>query len=1280
MKTNQYHKIPFEDGDFNFDKFEAFVNALLNSECEVRLGFDEKIRMSSLKTTYRYGKQGDKQRGIDLVAQTVGGRIIVFQCKYHESSTTRVGLPIARKAVKKATEEYPEADEYVLLTNTSFTPGALDYFTENSWVMLGSDELHGAVRSLPSEDGYDLLVDHFGKIAADHFYPLGPHLLVSPKRFKNYQVGALSHKYACIGREKEIKRIVRKLTSKKKSCVIVAAEGGVGKSRLMCEVLERIEKMNEKNYVKILQAENSGSAKQINLADRYTNHVIAIDDAHIGSNMRSDVLLSVSEMNGHLLLMSRPEGLNSIRASLRKTGWEIQDDDIEILELMKRSDLVDLASEVKKSAKPMMSEIVSLVDYSEGNALFTVIAAQLVNEGYKFKDVVVSGEFRSKVFQALEDNFLDNLKTESGEIRKKVVRTMKIIALFSPVDRSNLNKVSDFLGLSEFELDDHLEYLSQAGLLRENETIIKISPDLFSDYVVSKFIRASNNQSIVKSLQQADLMEIVGPDVFKNLALAEWLLRQKNQSILKSLWGSYKATFSKKKWTAKGSELKKWCDFSFYLPEESMELAQLTFNADEDDFFYLKSSAHAMAHELLVSVCKNYSKHNWSALDLIFRNLNTYSKQGLFTGNSEKHPFQSIFNIKNDNKYRALDWLEDRLSDASFKKGWVDNRNDLVSLSFKGIFTKVVNDTYMTGNTFHFGDGLVIYEKTVELRSKGLELLKNIALSNENGALNSINVLTSGARFVRGVHGYIDDDKVQEKWLPFRIKCIELLTDIAAHHADPIINYEIAKILKSLYWKYEPLPDFEKKRLEALDSLSVLPDIGIVKMMLSYGNEMTSNDFEQRQIEWGNFVSETVVSMMSNHGHLGFLDECRRLHTKLINYGYSPNLTFIINAVSEQSPELIELMRVEALKGDEMLKGYYMDLAYWYRKNENHDEMLSEGFSEFGINSLNPILDILEQNRGSLLNTRTLVWDYIHKAEGEELMNILKLTSKLWSEEKRTVILENIDCGNLSVEHMYFISSRLDVYSNERVEFHIEFLLKVFYRLKKSQNINRGKVADLLQRVAQTCPLEVYEYIKPEVLLALEKNDVDALELAFPYSLDKMRFKGKGEITETEIEEIFGNYLSSDDKSIYQSWLKIVMTADGGLSETLYKKRLDTILDEEEFKNFLFHESWIKNWQIFNNTEIIRHVLKRAEQISGKCLKSITKDLAYVSMNTSRSYTNGILDNQTTLEKALQYRERFREDELVFKYYDAVVKVEREDIERNRANYERNLKTMDDFN
>ena len=61
-------QLPLNDPNFSWEKFEAFCREFVSS-------------LPDVEQVHHYGKRGNRQRGIDLVAKLRDGREWVFQCK-----------------------------------------------------------------------------------------------------------------------------------------------------------------------------------------------------------------------------------------------------------------------------------------------------------------------------------------------------------------------------------------------------------------------------------------------------------------------------------------------------------------------------------------------------------------------------------------------------------------------------------------------------------------------------------------------------------------------------------------------------------------------------------------------------------------------------------------------------------------------------------------------------------------------------------------------------------------------------------------------------------------------------------------------------------------------------------------------------------------------------------------------------------------------------------------------------------------------------------------------
>ena len=91
--------LPLDDPNLPWDRFEAFCEELIS-------------RLPGVKETHRYGWQGSRQRGIDILVDLDTGEKWAFQCKQRKKFTKTD----ATKAIEKTTYE---ADRYILMLSVS---------------------------------------------------------------------------------------------------------------------------------------------------------------------------------------------------------------------------------------------------------------------------------------------------------------------------------------------------------------------------------------------------------------------------------------------------------------------------------------------------------------------------------------------------------------------------------------------------------------------------------------------------------------------------------------------------------------------------------------------------------------------------------------------------------------------------------------------------------------------------------------------------------------------------------------------------------------------------------------------------------------------------------------------------------------------------------------------------------------------------------------------------------------------------------------------------------
>lgn len=143
-------RLPLNDPSFSWDRFESFCLDFIS-------------RLPGVINCHRYGKQGDCQQGIDILAQLENGEQWAFQCKQYESFTQSDAKKAVQKAIYRATH-------YVLLLTCEATVKVRDVIAATSaWSLWDVQDISLKVRSFSQDTARRIVETHFGFMWSEAF-------------------------------------------------------------------------------------------------------------------------------------------------------------------------------------------------------------------------------------------------------------------------------------------------------------------------------------------------------------------------------------------------------------------------------------------------------------------------------------------------------------------------------------------------------------------------------------------------------------------------------------------------------------------------------------------------------------------------------------------------------------------------------------------------------------------------------------------------------------------------------------------------------------------------------------------------------------------------------------------------------------------------------------------------------------------------------------------------------------------------------------------------------
>jgi hypothetical protein len=124
--------LPLNDPNWSWEGFEAFCRDLIS-------------QFGTTEIANPYGRKGDFQRGIDIIARLKDGTCWVFQCKQYKKFTEAD----VKKAIEKATYE---ANRYILLLSCEASAKVIDEINKHSnWECWDVRDISVKVRKLDKD-------------------------------------------------------------------------------------------------------------------------------------------------------------------------------------------------------------------------------------------------------------------------------------------------------------------------------------------------------------------------------------------------------------------------------------------------------------------------------------------------------------------------------------------------------------------------------------------------------------------------------------------------------------------------------------------------------------------------------------------------------------------------------------------------------------------------------------------------------------------------------------------------------------------------------------------------------------------------------------------------------------------------------------------------------------------------------------------------------------------------------------------------------------------------
>jgi len=505
--------------------FERFVKDLvqeLHPTADVRLA----------------GGSGHTQEGLDILAVLRDGRRLSFQCKKVE----RFGPADVAKAVKS---HVAEADERFLVLSRIASPQAAQTLRGYAgWKLWDKEDLSGLVRMRLSPEVQNRLVDIYfrgQRMALLGREEIGPWLTLE-EFFAPFQGRAaiFSHDWDLRGRDVEVETLRGFLGAADHPIVLLGGPGGMGKSRILKEAIERYRRTNPDTVVRFLSPAREATPESLaSLGSR--PKILVVDDAHDREGLGQLLAYVANPANAaQLLLAARPYSRSRL---LQEAAVFASLEPIEVkLEPLDSKAMILLVEEVLRESGGLPEWAEEIAKAAGNSPLVAVMAARVVaREGLAIELAKNEQAMKTLILGKFTAVVTGKLGSASDEkLFRNVLDLLALIQPFHIEDRRLPEFASVVKGIDPDDLARALRALLDGGIIYRRGHNYRLMPDLLGDYLIESSCVGLDGRLtplVGRALDAID--DALLKQMLVNLGRMDWRLSDGDPSssvLLDSVW------------------------------------------------------------------------------------------------------------------------------------------------------------------------------------------------------------------------------------------------------------------------------------------------------------------------------------------------------------------------------------------------------------------------------------------------------------------------------------------------------------------------------------------------------------------------------------------------------------------------------------------------------------------------------------------------------------------------------------------------------------------------
>jgi hypothetical protein len=755
----------------------------------------------------RFGGQGHKQFGVDIVAQAGTSYVATYQCKRHQN----FGPAMVDNAVNEVTAEVAAADHFLVLSRPQASPQArLEMKKHPKWQLWDAEEISRRVRNLPLDAAVKIVDTFFPGWRQDFLGVEEPGPWISAvDYFDSLTTGAIyTHDWHLVGRSDELTGILGFLGDPDQRVGIISGRGGIGKSRLLREVTAKA----AHSSFAFLKIGAEVRPQHFDLLPAGDAVVVVIDDAHERDDLASvlgELLRRVPKVK--VLLALRPYGGDVLAAELSRLGIRAAE-----LPNWPLSDLALLDAEAlarEALGKEWPDHLAQRLGRLTADCPFiTVVAGVLISRGdldpscMDHEDTV-----RTEVLRKFRDVVVaDPVNGDTG-LRRAVLDAIAVLQPFRADDPSFQESLSAIVGEPYDRAMGQIRSLENAGVLLRRSNSIRIVPDLLGDVILTEAAfdeAARTTTGFVERVWRFTTGAAV-QHVFVNASRVDWQIRHDGHGtngLTEPLWEAVESTLHGADVVRRIGLLKLLKKVSYFEPGRSLGLVRWAiehptnviedtgqpllkaFPPDYDDVLH-------EVPEVLRAIAYNYA-HIQDAADLLWALAQDDRRE---TNPFPEHPLRVLHGLAEIGVGKPLGYNH-ALIDAVER--WLQSEQPIGRLSPLDVLAPMLategSDDTSDGMSIRFQPFTVNPTAVSALRQRVIDVaLSELDQNDVARQVHAIEVIGSSLRYPAGLFGRQVLDTERGAWTPVFVSTLDALAaKLAEGRADPLLSGVVRRTLK----------------------------------------------------------------------------------------------------------------------------------------------------------------------------------------------------------------------------------------------------------------------------------------------------------------------------------------------------------------------------------------------------------------------------------------------------------------------------------------------------